>query len=93
MKKLQKEFKKYGENFSQVVRKNGFAIYSRSSNGKVTNYEVIKINKHNGYSLGGNLIEAAEVYPGSSLWGKQGWTCVSLNKAEDRLDDLINGRC
>ena len=31
---------------------------------------------------GGKIQEAGEYYPGSSAWGRHGWTCFSLDEAQ-----------
>ena len=86
MKKIGKSFTKYGFDFNLVKRKGNVAIY-RQSSPKWTHgdyrYEVVKIGRHKGYYMGGQKIEAAETYPGNSLWGIQGWTCTNLETAEE----------
>ena len=84
MKKIGKSFTKYGFDFNLVKRKGNVAIFKQTRIGCVgIHYEVVKIGKHNGYHMGGQKIEAAETYPGNSLWGIQGWTCTSLESAEE----------
>ena len=51
-------------------------------------YEVVRISSHNGYKLGNSYLEPAEIYPGTSLWGLRGWTCTSLDRAEQMYDEL-----
>lgn len=38
------------------------------------NYEVWRIQSHNGYVLAGRKIEAGESIPSTSTWGRQGWS-------------------
>jgi hypothetical protein len=68
----------------QVKREGDIAMYQRTvaSTGVADGYEVIKINRHNGYTLGGQYIAPAETYPGASQFGKSGWSCVDLKQAE-----------
>tara|TARA_R110002050_G_scaffold68910_3_gene149289 strand:- start:98 stop:415 length:318 start_codon:yes stop_codon:yes gene_type:complete len=83
MKKIEKQFRKYGFKFDLIKRTGAVAIYKQTLPGSSTvHYEVVKIGHHNGYYMGGQKIEAAETYPGSSLWGIQGWTCSCLKSAE-----------
>ena len=90
MKKIEKVFIKAGFRHEQVKRKGQCAIYSRTQLGSSNvHYEVVRIGKHNGYKLGGSYIEAAETYPGNSLWGIQGWTCTDLEAATDRFNNLV----
>ena len=86
MKKIEKSFKKYGMNFKQIKRVGDVAIFEQSHpDWRDVRYEVVKIGKHNGYYLGGSKLEAAETYPGGSLWGIQGWTTTTLEDAEVRF--------
>lgn len=83
------EFKKKGFTYKQVKREGGKAIFHQTRPGSsISNYEVVKIGRHNGYNMGGSYIAPAETYPGSSLWGISGWTCQSLEAAEQRYQTL-----
>ena len=92
MKILNEKFKSCGFNFNQVKRDGDIAIYEKvpiTHNG--VSYEVIKISRHNGYKLGGNLVHPAETYPSNSLWGTHGWTCTSMENAEKKFKELLCG--
>lgn len=89
MKTIKKEFVRSGFIHKQIKREGDVAIFYRTkpeySNG---HYEVIKISRHNGYKMGTAYIEAAETYPGASLWGLQGWTCRTLENAEEKYQEI-----
>ena len=88
-KVIPSEFKKKGFNYKQVRRDGMKAIYLQSREGsEVSNYEVVKLGRHNGYVMGGVSIEPAETYPGSSLWGIMGWTCTDLDSANKRYNQI-----
>ena len=59
-------------------------MISPKTNKDDVHYEVVKISRHNGYKMGGSFIKAAETYPGASLWGLQGWTCTTMERAEEQ---------
>ena len=85
MKKIAKKFRKYGFVFEQVKRVGNVAIYKQYvPNTRSLHYEIVKIGSHNGYYLGGQKLEATETYPGASLWGLQGWTCTTMERAEEQ---------
>jgi len=88
MKKIEKSFKKHGFDFKQIKRVGDVAIFEQSKPtwpaGDVR-YEIIKIGRHSGYYLGGSKLEPSETYPGGSLWGIQGWTAVTLERAEEHF--------
>lgn len=76
------EFKKKGFTYKQVKREGMKAIFEQSREGSsLKNYEVVKLSRHNGYNMGGSFIEPSETYPGSSLWGIMGWTCLDMDRA------------
>jgi hypothetical protein len=88
-KTIPTQFKKKGFNYTQLKREGARAIFEQTQEGSaVHNYEVVKIGRHNGYLMGGVMIEPAETYPGSSLWGITAWTCNSLEAAMQRYDAL-----
>jgi len=83
------EFKKKGFTYKQVKREGNKAIFEQTRPGTTLhNYEVVKIGRHNGYTMGGVFIEPSETYPGSSLWGIMGWTCQNLDSAETKYNSL-----
>lgn len=88
-KVIPSEFNKKGFHYKLVKREGMKAIYHQTRAGTaLDNYEVVKLGKHNGYTMGGVFIEPSETYPGSSLWGISGWTCTSLDKANERYNAL-----
>jgi len=84
-------FKKKGFTYTQLKREGARAIFQQTRAGSsLNNYEVVKIGRHNGYLMGGVMIEPAETYPGSSLWGITGWTCTSIDAAETKYSQLTS---
>ena len=91
-KPIKTEFRWTGDGFGnacarfikQVKRVGDIALYERQieKTGTVESYEVIRISRHNGYTLGGQYVAPAETYPGSSQFGKAGWSCPTLRVAE-----------
>jgi hypothetical protein len=88
-KTIPTQFKKKGFTYTQLKRDGKRAIFQQTRPGSVVNnYEVVKIGRHIGYTMGGSSIEPAETYPGSSLWGITAWTCSSIESAMQRYDAL-----
>jgi hypothetical protein len=82
-------FKKKGFNYNQLRREGMKAIYQQTrEDSTLSNYEVVKLGRHNGYNMGGSYIEPSETYPGSSLWGIMGWTCQSIDDALQRYNSI-----
>lgn len=96
MKILELNFIKSDWSHEQIKRSGDVAIYKRwKEEGKFPaslkpHYEVIVIKSHNGYLVGGVYVEPAETYPGSSSWGKLGWSYDSLKKAEEKFNSLLH---
>ena len=88
-KTIPAQFHKKGFQYNQLKRDGMKAIFQQTKQGSImNNYEVVKLGRHNGYTMGGMMIEPAETYPGSSLWGIAGWTCSSIDAAMIRYDAL-----
>jgi hypothetical protein len=82
-------FKMKGFNYNQLRREGMKAIYQQTrEDSTLSNYEVVKLGRHNGYNMGGSYIEPSETYPGSSLWGIMGWTCQSIDDALQRYNSI-----
>jgi hypothetical protein len=76
--------------FNKIKREGNVAIYSKQEPEiSTTYYETVKINVHNGYTIGGVKFPPGETYPGDSLFGITGWCCNSLEKAEQIFNELI----
>ncbi len=90
MKSLPQKFNKKGFKHTQIKREQDVALYKRQSieNSKVFHYEVVIISSHNGTIIEGNFIEPGELYPSSSQWGDKGWTCISLERAEEKFKQI-----
>lgn len=89
MKTLPKLIQNKGFTLKQLKRVGDKAIYEQSKKDqKSKSYEVIKIGRHNGYTLGGSTIAPAETYPGSSQWGVSGWTFRDIESAEKKFKSL-----
>jgi hypothetical protein len=84
---LAKSFTKYGFTFTQIKREGDVAIY-RQTKGNFEAFEVIIIDRHNGYKLGDAEIPPAETYPSSSQWGSHGWTLRTLDRAHEKFAEV-----
>lgn len=98
MKKLQKEFTanydKVGNNkFIQIKKENGVAIYERQNmDGSHRSYEVfvVKVVEKGTPLPGGNKVqETYEQYPGCAAFGKTAFDCKTIDRAEERFDELV----
>jgi hypothetical protein len=81
MKKLEKYYKN-GYDFTLIHREEDLAIALGKS--RLTgrdNWEVIKVQSHNGIQMGENWVEACEYNPSNKKWGIQGWTAMNEKEA------------
>ena len=92
MKKIEKEFTSKNFLFKQIHREEDFAIYERyhETTAEKKHYEIIKIQSHNGYAIGGQKYPASEFYPSSNAWGADGFTCVTKKDAYEKLDKMMS---
>jgi hypothetical protein len=90
MKKIEKQFTQKGFDFKQSYREGNYAIYERwnESYPERKHYEVVKIQSHNGYAIGGQSYPPSEFYPSSNSWGVHGFTCSTKENAYKRLEKM-----
>ena len=93
-KPIATEFRHDGFNYKQIAREDDVAIYEQKwtgcSNPSVA-HEVVRIRRHDGFEIGGKVIEPAEVYPRSEAWGVDGFTVTDRDVAFARLKRLQKG--
>lgn len=94
MNTLEAQFLKKGVTFTQVFREGDLAIFEakRASGSRWWETVIIKEKKAGkGYTRGdysAEPSEAYESYPSDEQIGKIGWACVSLARAEEKLDEI-----
>jgi hypothetical protein len=92
---LPKEFLRDGFTYRQIARENDAAIYEQKWSGcsePSVCYEIIRIRRREGFSIGGRFIPPAEVYPRSEQWGELGWTLTDRDAAFAKLRELAKSR-
>ena len=91
MKKIEKNFISKKFSHKQIHREGDFAIYERFNEARPENkhYEAIKIQSHNGYSIGGQMYPPSEFYPSSNAWGVDGYSCLTKEAAYKKLDKMM----
>lgn len=52
-------------------------------------YEVVVVQRHEAYEIGGTKVEAAETMPSTSQWGRFGFTYRDEASAKKRFDELL----
>jgi hypothetical protein len=91
-KPLQKEFRRDGFTYRQIAREGHGAIYEQTWNGccdPTVCYEVIRIQRRDGFQIGARFVEPAEVYPNSDAWGGDGFTLTDRDAAFAKLCELL----
>jgi hypothetical protein len=78
MKLLPIEMKNHGYSMKQIKRTDKVAMYS-----KCGGYEVVLVQKHNGYEIKGIKIDPAEYLPKDEDFGTKGWYYGGPNGRED----------
>ena len=89
MKTLNTKITHSGFDLVQIHREGDYAIYKKQKAGhEAVNYEVIKIKRHDGYTIAGNFCPPAEMYPSNEQWGVLGFTCQGKDQAYKKLDAM-----
>jgi hypothetical protein len=89
MKILPEQFESKGFLHRQIQRVGDVALFERSKPTHTNpHFEVVKIGRHNGYKIAGQLIAPAETYPPSTQWGSKGWTFTDRDDAWKRFREL-----
>jgi hypothetical protein len=87
---LRTSFRSKGFDYRQIERKDDVAMFEQTKpelSGRW--YEVVMVQRHETYEIGGRTIEAAETMPSTSQWGRLGWTYRDPKEARSRFDELV----
>lgn len=88
-KPLPTAYRSHGFDYAQIKRVGDVAIFEQSKQGlSRTWFEVVCVQRHDGYSIAGNDIAPAETMPSASQWGRSGWTYRDRVTAELRFEHL-----
>ena len=89
-KPLKTHFRSKGFDYVQRDRKGDVALFEQSKEGLSRSYfEVVIVQRHGDYEIGGTKVEAAETMPSTSQWGRLGWTFRNAKEARSRFDELV----
>lgn len=87
---LKTSFRSKGFDYHQIDRKGDVALFMQTKPGLLhTWYEVVVVQRHEAYEIGGAKVEAAETMPSTSQWGRLGWTYRDEKSAKVRFDELV----
>ena len=89
-KPLKTSFRSKGFDYRQLGRTGDVALFEQTKPElSEPRYEVVVVQRHEAYELGGRTIEAAETMPSTSSWGRFGWTYRDPKEAQKRFDELV----
>ena len=74
MKRLAKEIKKDGFNYTQMLRGNKYALYVQMLGVTIAGHEVFKITEKGNTTAFGRVFPACEVFPRSERFGTDAWS-------------------
>lgn len=95
---MKKEFKKYGDDFKQIEKKDDWYIYIRSHQSvdnpseTISHYEVVRAIKRTGSLPNGKARASAWGYPSESAWGIHGFTVATLERAYNKIKEMTDER-
>jgi len=85
MQPLPTQFTNSGFTYAQVQRTAETAIYSQSKHGRIQAFEVVRIRKLPANTFPNGITSPArEAFPGNESWGTDGFTCLTLARAQER---------
>jgi hypothetical protein len=89
-KPLKAHFRAGGFEYRQIAREGNFAIYEQTwkGNRESAAFEVVRIRRHKGFKIRGNVVEPHEVYPKSRAWGTDGFTLTDKDAAFAKLREI-----
>ncbi len=78
--------------YTQIQRTDNVALYKRSRNGIVKDYEVfnIKITPKGTDFFGTASLDDKEIYPKANSFGKTAWSYSNLGAAKFKFNELVN---
>jgi hypothetical protein len=88
---LPTRFRRDGFDYQQIARQGNAAIYEQRWIGccnPSVSYEVVRIRRREGFQIDGRLVEPAEVYPNSDVWGVDGFTFADKDAAFAKLREV-----
>jgi hypothetical protein len=91
MQLLKTQFTVPGFRYNQVWRNEHFAIYEQRTKAPSSylRYEVVRIRVRKAQMVpSGTVIPEREVYPRSEAWGRDGFTCYTMNEAQALVSEL-----
>ena len=85
MNTIQSVFTERGFTHQEVARRGEWRVFERLGAGKA-HWEVVRIRWRDEFTVAGRVVPAGEVYPRSSVWGTDGFTCTSLKRGLAKLE-------
>lgn len=87
--KLPETFNDGGFQMRLIEREGDFAIYSQSRGDRVITFEAVRIgHAKDRKSPKGSIIKARETYPKPSQWGHSAFSCTTIERARERLEEM-----
>jgi hypothetical protein len=83
-------FRSKGFDYKQTQRVGDVAMFEQTKPTlSRTWYEIVLVQRHQGYQIGGVDVLPAETMPSTSQWGRLGFTYRDPKEAQRRFDELV----
>jgi hypothetical protein len=86
-KPLAANYRKNGYDYALIDRTERVALYRQSDASGFKAFEVCRVLRHEGRTIGGAAMPPAEFLPSTEQWGQQAWTFLALGKAYDKYHE------
>jgi len=91
IKPLKTSFRHDKYDFVMVSRQNNVAVFRKTKDSH-SSYEVIIVRQKSNPSSKLGIREHYEAYPVSEEWGIYGWSCTTLERANEKMQELLDDR-
>lgn len=91
LKPLKTSFRHDQYDFQVVSRQNNVAVFIKTK-GSFTTYEVIIVRQKSTPPSKEGIRDTYEAYPQSEEWGTYGWSCSILERANEKMQELLDER-
>lgn len=88
---IPKQFTESGWTLTLRERQGLVCLFERSKPGlNSKHYEVVRLRQLPAAKIMGNEVPAREAMPSNEAWGKDGFTYLTLEEAEQAFESLVN---
>jgi hypothetical protein len=85
LKPIPQTFTRWGYT-GRILKREGDVVLAEKQDSKKPErkfYEVMLVQKHNGFTIAGKTFPPSEYLPRDDQWGEAGWSCSTIARAQE----------